>query len=251
MNSIDFNLAHLYGQQKRKERYNKHNAARRRIRLTQKKSCFPHISTTIQHKPSIFEQNIMEIIENEDFSLYDDHECINGNSNCLIKYTSKELNVDNDDAISIMLNYGYNETVTIEEEQSDDDNSILPDKLSLYNYTIDSTYDYCEAFIIIARQANLSKNSIDDKLFLIKSDVPVPNNLRPTEEKLLLLLGVTELFTKRSICLLGDNEFNYQQKICSQCCSTDKNSIAYVYESNVELIIKKIMIRLLSNINEF
>ncbi|CAF4236679.1 unnamed protein product, partial [Rotaria sordida] len=145
----------------------------------------------------------MEIIENKDSSLYDDHECINGNSNRLIKYTSKELNVDNDDAISIMLNYGYNETVTIEEEQSDDDSSVLPDKLSLYNYTIDSNYDHCEAFTIIARQANLSKNSIDDRLSLIKSDVPVPNNLRLTEEKLLLLLGVTELFTKRSICLLG------------------------------------------------
>ncbi|CAF4947787.1 unnamed protein product, partial [Rotaria socialis] len=80
--------------------------------------------------------------------------------------------------------------------------------------------------------------------------LPIPNNMPTTEQELLLLLGVNELFTKRTICLLCYNEFSYDSKFCPRRCSTDRSSIAYIYDSNVELIIKKIMARQSSNFNE-
>ncbi|CAF3446219.1 unnamed protein product [Rotaria socialis] len=71
-----------------------------------------------------------------------------------------------------------------------------------------------------------------------------------TEQELLLLLGVNELFTKRTLCLLCYNEFSYDNKFCPQRCSTDRSSIACIYDSNVELIIQKIIARQSSNFNE-
>lgn len=101
-------------------------------------------------------------------------------------------------------------------------------KVPLHDYTSNSTYDYCQAFTTIARQANLSKTSTNEFLSLIKSGLPTPNYLPPTEEALLLLLGVEDLFTKRSICLSCFHELDVNEKICSLCRSTDKNLIACV-----------------------
>ena len=127
------------------------------------------------------------------------------------------------------LNDIYDETISIETVLSnDDDGWIAPIKMPLHHYTLQSTYDCCKAFTIISRQANLSKKSTDDFLSLIRSRLPCPNNIPSSEEELLHLIGVEELFTKRSICLLCYNEFSYEDKICPGCCSIDKYSIAYM-----------------------
>jgi hypothetical protein len=223
MDPIDYEFGHQYGEQQRKERYNKRNAARRKIRLEEKKMCCFHSPTAPQYKSSIIKQNTEPIIQNDD-TLYADQQLAD-----IVKYysvicTSPVPVEENDYDISIVLSDVYDETETI----PSDDDYVSPIKLPLHNYTMDSTYDYCEAFTIVARQANLSKTSTNNFLSLIKSGLPTPNQLPSTEEELLLLLGVDNLFIKRSICLLCCEEFDYREKNCSQCRSTDKNSIAYV-----------------------
>lgn len=101
--------------------------------------------------------------------------------------------------------------------------------LSLHNHTSVSALEYCEAFTTIARKANLCKLHTNDFLSLIKSGLPFPNHLPSTEKELLVQLNVNDLFTKRSVCLLCGVYFSYHEKICPNCRSQDKTSIAYVY----------------------
>ncbi|CAF0963255.1 unnamed protein product [Rotaria magnacalcarata] len=180
----------------------------------------------------------------------DNHQLSNDNNHYFIENTSEELNQGNDYEISIISNDAHAGTPLTEKAESDDEDCVSLEKVPLHDYTIDSTYDYCEAFTIVARQANSSKKSTNDFLSLIKSGLPIPNNMPTTEQELLLLLGVDELFTKRTICLLYYNDFSYDNKFCPQCCSTDRSSIACIYDSNVELIIQKIMARQSSDFNE-
>ncbi|CAF4561077.1 unnamed protein product [Rotaria socialis] len=250
MDSIDFNVQYQFSLHKRKERYKRHNAARRQIRSKEKKSCIARFPTPKQYKLSLAEVNLKIILEDEYTCLHDNHQLSNDNNHYFIENTSEELNQGNDYEISIISNDAHAGTPSTEKAQSDDEDCVSLEKVPLHDYTIDSTYDYCEAFTMIARQANLSKKSTNDFLSLIKSGLPIPNNMPTTEQELLLLLGVNELFTKRTICLLCYNEFSYDSKFCPRRCSTDRSSIAYIYDSNVELIIKKIMARQSSNFNE-
>lgn len=98
----------------------------------------------------------------------------------------------------------------------------------LHHYTNTSTLEYCENFTSLSRKAHLCKTHTDDILSFIKSGLPIPNNLPSTHKELVSLLNVDDLFTKRCICLSCVRSFEYQEKICSHCRSTDRTSIAYV-----------------------
>ena len=121
-----------------------------------------------------------------------------------------------------------NDSEQIEQANSNDWDSISQSILPLHNYTTNLTFDYCEAFTSLARQANLSKAHTRDFLSFIKLGLPVPNNMPSTEEELWSMLGVQDLFNKRAICLLCCCDFDYKQKMCPQCRSSDKTSIAFV-----------------------
>ncbi|CAF1326904.1 unnamed protein product, partial [Rotaria magnacalcarata] len=253
MDPLDFQLTKQYNEEKKKERYSSHNAARRKSRLEAKRQCYSQSITTTQDIAFVNKQHVDSIIDNAYLENHH-HEHVNDHDNYFIQFDTNELiEFDEDDDYNIrsVLNYAYDDTDPVEETHSDAEDSVTLDIVPLHNYTITSTYDYCEAFTAIARQANLSRQSTNDFLSLLKSGLPVPNNLPSTEEQLLLLLGVDELFTKRSICLLCFKEFNYMNKICSRGCSTDKKSIGYIYDGNVLLMIQKIMIRLSSVIREY
>ncbi|CAF3738937.1 unnamed protein product [Rotaria socialis] len=219
-------------------------------KIREKEVFFSRFSTPTQNKLSLAEVNLKIIIEDEYTCLHDNHQFSNDNNHSFIENTSEELNQGNDYEISIISNDAHAGTPLTEKAQSDDEDCVSLEKVPLHDYTIDSTYDYCEAFTIVARHANLSKKSTNDFLSLIKSGLPIPNNMPTTEQELLLLLGVNELFTKRTLCLLCYNEFSYDNKFCPQRCSTDRSSIACIYDSNVELIIQKIIARQSSNFNE-
>ncbi|UJR17710.1 hypothetical protein I4U23_004608 [Adineta vaga] len=139
---------------------------------------------------------------------------------------------------------------TTEVDTYTDDEQVISVELDDDDEHDDDGY-YCEAFVRAARQANLSKLGTNNFLSLIKSVLPVPNNLPVAEEELLTLLNVINLFTKRTICLLCKEEFDNREKFCPLCCSTDKRSIAFIYDSNVELILKQIVNRLSFDIDEY
>ena len=226
MDSIDFQFGFIYNRRRQENRYIKHNIARRKLRLDGKKSKCYDISTTTSRMPSIVELN--------DWFVAEDHEILSENrqfdevdeevDNESSERASSLACEENDCGMSLISTGICDEP---ERTSSNDESSSRP-KLSLHDYTTNSTYDYCEAFTIAARRANLSRSCTNEFLSLIKSGLPIPNHLPSTEEALLLLLGVEDLFTKRSICLCCCHDFDVKEQICSRCQSTDKNSIAYV-----------------------
>lgn len=230
MDPIDFEITDQYNKKKKKKRYSNHNAARRLNRLEAKRQCYCPSITAEQDTLLFDEQPDDFIIDNTNLKNHH-HEHVNDYDDHLIEFAANEcieLDEDDDCELSSILDYTFDDTDLLEEINSNGDDSITLDPIPLHNYTITSTYDYCEAFTKIVRQANLSRESVNDLLSLLKSGLPVPNNLPCTEEQLLVLLGVDELFTKRSICLVCYKEFNYKNKICPLGCSVDKKSIGYM-----------------------
>lgn len=222
MHSVEYNIELQYMQQQKIERYKKHNAARRKIRLVEKKCCYSHLLNTTHDKLHAFQSNMMSTIEPDCINLYDNYQ--------IAERRFEELLADNNHEISDKLNNIYDEAISLETMQSnDEDDDCIPHiNVPLHHYTLKSTYEYCKAFTIIARQANLSKKSTYEFLSLIRSGLSCPNNMPSSVEELLLLLDVEELFTKRSICLLCYNEFACNDKFCPRCCATDRYSIAYM-----------------------
>ncbi|CAF3141576.1 unnamed protein product [Rotaria sp. Silwood2] len=162
MNLLEFNIAHKFGEQKRRTRYYIPNTARRKKRLLAKISPHSHLPTATECAQSQSEENKNITIDDNDYSLYNDILSCNESYGCLAKYASQESNVVNNYETSTMLNDAYDERTHDEETQSDEDECVSPDKTPLHNYTINSTYSYCEAFTVIARQANISRKSTND-----------------------------------------------------------------------------------------
>jgi hypothetical protein len=221
MDEIDLDLGFIYDQQHREERYIKHNAARRKLRLDAKELCF-HSSSTIECTSFIVQPHNPSITE-DDRTLHNDHQLADKTKTYLIEHIPSVTRKTNDYEMFALSN-----DICDGEEETPSHEDTSPVKLPLHNYTMNSTSDYCERFTIVARQANLSKRSTNEFLSLIKAGLPIPNNLPSTEEALLLLLGVEDLFTKRSICLLCYGELNVAENICLRCHSTDKKSIAHM-----------------------
>ena len=229
MDRIHFQVALFHSQAHREKRYTKHNIARKKLRVRGKKfNCYDLIATT-PRTPSIVEVN--------DRSIAEDHENLCGlcdnDDDCQSIEKREESQNEFPPAFADDANDCRNSTISTDTHDSihitlSEDEISSPVKVPLHDYTSNSTYDYCQAFTIIARQANLSKTSTNELLSLIKSGLPTPNQLPPTEEALLLLLGVEDLFIKRSICLACLHELDLNEKICSLCRSTDKNLIACV-----------------------
>lgn len=201
MDPVDFHLTNQFNEKKKKERYSNHNAARKLNRIEAKRQCYCPSITAKQDTLLFDQQPIDFIIDNANLENHQ-HEYFNDYDDHLIEFVANEfIELDDDDNYELpcILDYSSDDTDHLDETNSNADDSVKLDSIPLHNYTLTSTYDYCEAFTKIARQANLSRQSVNDLLSLLKSGLPVPNNLPRTEEQLLVLLGVNELFTKRSI----------------------------------------------------
>lgn len=237
MDSIELQLGFACNRHRKENRYIKHNIARRKLRRDGKKFNCYDLSTTAPRAPSIVDLNDWFILEDyevlgENLQLgekteNDPNEHVSSlvyEENDPSERASLLVYEENDCRISIISSDACDEP---ERTLSDDEIRVSP-KVPLHDYTTNSTCDYCEAFTIAARRANLSRSSTNEFLSLIKAGLPTPNHLPSTEEALLLLLGVEDLFTKRSICLLCFRELDVKEQICSRCQSTNQNSIAYV-----------------------
>lgn len=233
MDRIAFELGSQCARVDQRERYDKKNSERRTKRLKRSHLLFPDLLLCGRHAHVVHEQRpLMEIdsvplLDNDDDhpdesltdvhpdeSLIDDHHCsAEETDNRQASSISQEALCDVDSMCS-------NESVLVDCSE--------PAQTRLHQHTATSTLDYCETFTKLARRSNLSKSHTNDFLFFIQSGLPVPNHMPTTEKKLLDLLEVKDLFTKRSVCVPCRRELDYQQITCSQCHSSERTSIAHV-----------------------
>ena len=229
---------------KRREKYDRLNAVRQRNRLIKNQSLYPDLLMHERMKRAIVEERASATVGTHQFGfLVDADESFDhittdktirrvipddpiGNTATNDFYDFPEAN-DVQEAPDLAQTHP-DDTESMQEVESiiSDQNHLI--HVRLHEYTHTSTLDYCEAFAKLARRANLCKTHTNDFLSFIEAGLPVPNHMPVTEEKLLDLLAVQDLFTRRSICLLCLREFDYRERVCPQCASSERSSIAHV-----------------------
>ena len=226
MDRIAFELENQCARVKRRERYNKQNSARRRIRLKRIHLLFPELliygrNANIVHeqRPSMnMEIDPIRLLDSDDEhldrSLIGDHHC-----------SAEET--DNRETSSVPREAldGTDSTCPTESVVSERTERV-PARLHQHTFTL--TLNYCETFMKLARRSNLPKSHTNDFLSFIESGLPVPNYMPTTEKKLLDLLEVKDLFTRRSVCLSCCRELDYQQRTCFHCHAGERSSIAHL-----------------------
>ena len=134
---------------------------------------------------------------------------------------------------------------------SSDDQSVERPKTRLHLYTNLSTIDCCEGLSIFLRQANVNKSHSSTLLKLVRSFLPVPNNMPESNEELLSLLNVEDLFTRRSLCLECNQSMNYQDEQCSFCQCVDQKRFVNIYDLDVHRVLVIVLERLSESIEEY
>jgi hypothetical protein len=214
-----------FSQLKRRQGYDKSNASNRIKRLQGCYLSHPSLLKRGQDNscPNSFRTSISEMpIDKDDTKHSDDNLMIDRNliySDRVVDLETGEERLDVDRSFS-------NKDDTVE---TCDKQASRQVEMSLHHYTRTSTFQYCESFTELSRKARLCKAHTDGFLSFIKSGLPIPNNMPSTSKDLVALLDVDELFTKRCICLTCERSFDYAEKICSLCRSTETTSVAHVY----------------------
>lgn len=122
-----------------------------------------------------------------------------------------------------------NRDVDMDNEFSNSEETSTTDNLlPLHNYSNLHTIQFCTDLIKLSRKANLCKRHMSELLALVKSALPVPNQLPTTNYQLLSILNMDDLFTRKKFCLSCEVEIPHDSTICCRCQSNDKTSIAYV-----------------------
>ncbi|CAF1677132.1 unnamed protein product [Rotaria magnacalcarata] len=252
MDWLELELSIEYDQHKRRKRYNKTNIQRRTKRLQKQEQIYPDLLMSTQGKQNeraeTARSNTVDFHNNIFIDHYEDEQ---QDFIHLNEYTLQNDNENHDEIIGNLSFHIYDDSEDNEQALSCDDGSNEASALPLHHYTCNTTLDYCEKFMIIARQSHISKIHTNSFLSLIKSGLPVPNTIPSTEKQSRDLLGVQELFTKRSVCLLCSLDFDYKQITCPRCSTSNKTRVAFVYDGDIEVIIKNVMLRLYSNIDEY
>jgi hypothetical protein len=218
------------------------------------------LPTSIQRERAIFYQPeetrivVNEQEDSDDVIYYDNHSIFNHNDNdenqqMIYSEAQDRMNEDDDD----MNNYDFGMEDNEECPQSDDedDQSKQQVQTRLHNYTDISTLDWCEDLLSFLRKGDVNKSHSTLLLKLVKSVLPVPNNMPSTTEEILSLLNVQDLFTKRSICLLCKQDLNYKETRCSLCQSQDHKTIANIFDLDIRRVLTTILARLEPNIEEY
>ncbi|CAF3386067.1 unnamed protein product, partial [Rotaria socialis] len=252
MDWLELELAIEYDQHNRRKRYNKTNIQRRTKRLQKQERIYPDLLMSTQGKQNeraeTARSNTVDFHNNIFIDHYEDEQ---QDFIHLNEYTLQNDNENYDEIIGNLSFHIYDDSEDNGLALSCDDGSNEASALLLHHYTSNTTLDYCERFMIIARQSHISKIHTNSFLSLIKSGLPVPNTMPSTEKQIRDLLGVQELFTKRSVCLLCSLDFDYKQITCPRCSTSNKTRVAFVYDGDIEVIIKNVMLRLYSNIDEY
>lgn len=195
-----------------------------------------HDSFEFNEEDDTEDQQSFDYLEDQQSSDYLEEHQIENNTDDAIKGTS-DVTVDVDQ-VSVQFN-------CVEDQARQYLHS------ALHNYSNASTLDYCESVSSFLRMSNISKSHSTLLLKMVKSYLPVPNNVPSTIEELLSLLNVENLFTKRSVCTLCKNTLNYDETQCVICRSSDQTSIAHIYDVNVQRVLEVVIERLSPNIEAY
>ncbi|CAF1544137.1 unnamed protein product, partial [Didymodactylos carnosus] len=140
--------------------------------------------------------------------------------------TEENLEIDNeniiDNNIAIMVPFTINVS-------GDNDNRPSIPQQRLHNYTNILTFDYCEDLLTVLRNAHVSKSQSDHIIKLIKSALPISNNLLNTLKGILSETNINDIFTKRSVCTF----------------------IAHVYDTQLNVKLLAMLTRLASDITTY
>jgi hypothetical protein len=123
--------------------------------------------------------------------------------------------------------------------------------MRLHDHTNISVLDWCKSLSSFLRKANVNKSHSSSLLHLIKSVLPIPNNMPRSMEDLLSQLDVKDLFFKRSICLLCERNLNQGASQCSWCPSSDQKKIAHVYDLDIVQMVNIMLERLSPEIEDY
>ena len=123
--------------------------------------------------------------------------------------------------------------------------------LCLHGYTSVPQKSYCLDLLNLLRDANVCKSHSTRFIRLIQSALPIPNTFPSTIQDILHLLMVEDLFVKRSVCLVCRMDLHYGVKRCPHCQVSDEKRIATIYDVNVAKVVRCIVKRLSSVIEDF
>lgn len=228
MDFIDLKFFREHNNRKKTIRYSKNNSIRRLKRLEIKRlSSVNSSKVRSRHFSPYYEPSVELNSVNIDISVVcRNYQLIDLINDCRSRNVSNILlHESNDD--NYIESIGNCDNMSLNQDQFEKQ-CLSSTKIPLHNHTMMSTLDYCESFTTVARSANLSKTSTNSFLSLIKSGLPVPNELPATEKELLDFLDVEKLFNKRCICLVCYDEFDENKRMCFRCGSTAKELVAYV-----------------------
>ena len=150
--------------------------------------------------------------------------------------------------------YGLQSNVDSFSEPSssdEDDPNPSDEDLCLHGYTSVPRKSYCLDLLNLLRDANVCKSHSTRFIRLIQSALPIPNTFPSTIQDILHLLKVEDLFMKRSVCLVCRMDLHYGVKRCPHCQVSDEKRIATIYDVKVAKVVKCIVKRLSSTIEDY
>ena len=142
------------------------------------------------------------------------------------------------------------EAISSSSDDSDEVHEALS-KRRLHPHTNVTILDVCKDLSKFLRQANVNKSHSSSLLKLIKSLLPVPNNMPCSTESLLSLLGARDLFVKRAVCLLCHQYFDYGCRQCPLCLVGDEKEIGRAFDVDIYESIRSIVERVSPDIDDY
>lgn len=121
----------------------------------------------------------------------------------------------------------------------------------LHPFTHMSIKETMSEFLQILRRSQISKKESENLLSFIRSILPFPNQMPKNRNTLLERIGVTDYFSKRTICILCEKEFSNDQHLCWKSIKTEKKNIAYIFDTDIHGLLSNVVLRLSSEIEEY
>jgi phage FluMu protein Com len=133
----------------------------------------------------------------------------------------------------------------------EDDPDPSDEEPCLHDHTSVPRKSYCLDLLNLLRDANVCKSHSTRFIRLIQSALPIPNRFPSTVQDILALLKVEDLFVKRSVCLVCRMDLHYDEKKCPRCQVSNEKTIATIYDVNVAKMLRGIVKRLSSVIEDY
>ncbi|CAF1237518.1 unnamed protein product [Didymodactylos carnosus] len=214
----------------------------------------PHVTNNVPYGVCLLESTLFLVLIDEQ------------NSDTDSEYELSKA--ENDSSMRDEINSGTGENLEIDDENIIDNNIAItvpfPTNVSgdndnrpsipqqrLHTYTNILTLDYCEDLLGVLRNAHVSKSQSDHIIKLIKSALPIPNNLPNTLKGILSETNINDIFTKRSVCTVCQTDLLYTETTCPKCILSDVRSIAHVYDTQLNVTFLAMLTRLASDITTY